>query len=236
MAQQKITPISYTYQHHNCKGLLYNVPTLTLAFKGIPQQSFTFNDGLFTIGREMGCDIHIDSLAIQPLHARVICRKGICTLQDTSKVNDTFVNHKPVKEHCLQADDLIRVGKHTLRFSLEKPASSTVENIILSSSSETRAEKTKPRHNGNVPGWLQFLSGRYLGKTINLKASLTDLSKHGIDKTLVAHRQEGYFISNLGNENSIQVANIDIGEKSWPLQDGDLIQVGSTKLQFYLEQ
>lgn len=210
------------------------MPTLTLAFKGTPQQSFTFKDGLFTIGREPGCDIVIDSLAVQPMHARVICRNDACILQDTSKINDTFVNHLPVKEHRLQADDLIRVGKHTLRFSLEQAAASNIENITLTSSAEN--ETKAATSNGSVPGWLQFLSGRYLGKTINLKAALTDLSKHGIDKTLVAHRQEGYFISNLGNENNIQVANVDIGEKSWPLQDGDLIQVGSTKLQFYLEQ
>lgn len=213
-----------------------SVPTLTLAFKGKMLHVYPLKEGLITIGREPSCDIHIDSLAIQPQHARILMRDGSCKLQDTGS-NDVFVNHKLISEHVLEDNDLIRIGKHTLRYSLDdaiaeaSPAIPAFEAAPTSTAADVNnPPKTRQR------GWIQVLSGSNLGKTIKLRAGLTDLGKMDLVPALISHRREGYFISNLGENSKFSVANQEIGDKIWLLKDGDVIQSGKLQLQFYLQE
>lgn len=192
---------------------------------------YPLKEGLITIGREPSCDIHIDSLAIQPQHARILMRDGSCNLQDTGS-DDVFVNHKLISEHVLEDNDLIRIGKHTLRYSLDDAIAETRPAIPIDPSpiSGEDANKTRPR------GWIQVLSGSDLGKTIQLRAGLTDLGKMDLMPALISLRREGYFISNLGENSEFSVANQEIGDNIWPLKDGDVIQSGKLQLQFYLQE
>lgn len=64
---------------------------------------------------------------------------------------------------------------------------------------------------------------------------MTDLGKAGIAPVLISLRRDGYYIANLGENDNLQVGDENIGEKTWPLMDGDLIQIGKLKLQFHLE-
>lgn len=219
------------------------MPTLTLAFKNKILQVFPLEDGLVNIGREPSCDIHIDSLAIEPQHARIVVRDKLCTISQGNSDNPTFVNHKPIDEYVLQDNDIIRIGKHTLRYrdeDLQAPLDNeqteftttppqTVEQPIAAS-----VKKTPKPTNPITAGWLQVMSGKNLGKTFKLQSGLTDLGTLGMAPALIALRQGGYFISNLTQDNELRVADQSIGDKSHPLHDGDVIKIGRLTLQFHL--
>lgn len=212
--------------------------TLTLEFKGKILQAFPLEDGLLSIGREPGCDIHIDSLAVERQHARIIIRNDQSTISQSSPDNPTFVNHKPIDETILKHNDLIRIGKHTLRYR-DEPLPVAVNNEkteFPTKSAETIVQTSTVINDTPVPaaGWLQVMSGRNLGKIFKLRAGLTDLGTLGMTPTLIALRQSGYFISSLTRNNQLSVADQDIGEKSHPLNDGDLIKIGRLTLQFHL--
>jgi pSer/pThr/pTyr-binding forkhead associated (FHA) protein len=214
------------------------VPTLTLAFKGNTLQVIPLHDGLMTIGREPSCDIHIDSLAISPQHARLLLRDGTCTLQNNTG-EETFVNHLPVSEQVLQDNDLIRIGKHTLRYANDGGTLPEIDHSVTTSAPEPVSEPMptpSPKASNNCEGWLQVLSGSHLGKTIKLRSGMTDLGKLGIAPALISLRHDGYYIANLGEDDNLRVGDENIGEKTWPLKDGDLIQINKLKLQFLLEQ
>lgn len=231
------------------------MPKLTLSFKGNILRILAVRDGPMTIGRDPSCDIHIDSLALQPVHARLVTSNGDSILQDNHSEGGTFVNHKPIEEQQLADNDIIRVGKHVLRFntadldSHEQPVlhdtppafSEAPARFTTSSPSpvQTKEQATAtrqapaPRH-ASANGWLQILNGKHLGKTLKLKSGLTNLGKHGLQPALITLRNDGYFISRLG-EDEIAVGNHDIGEKTWPLHNGDMIRIGQMQLQFYLQ-
>jgi pSer/pThr/pTyr-binding forkhead associated (FHA) protein len=211
------------------------VPTLTLAFKGNTLQVIPLRDGLMTIGREPSCDIHIDSLAIGPQHARLLLRDGACILQSQTG-EETFVNNQPVSEQPLQDNDLIRVGKHTLRYASAGEPLPESDNPVVASAPAPTPAVTPPTAGNSRDGWLQVLSGSHLGKTIKLRSGMTDLGKVGLAPALVSLRRDGYYIANLGEDDNLRVGSESIGEKTWPLKDGDLIQIDKLKLQFHLEQ
>lgn len=201
-------------------------------------QVIPLHDGLMTIGREPSCDIFIDSLAVGPQHARLLLRDGKCTLQNNSG-EETFVNQEPINEYILQDNDLIRVGKHTLRYTSAGEALPEINHSAVNDTPETVAAPTPASatpNRKNSDGCLQVLSGSELGKTIKLRSGMTDLGKAGIAPALVSLRRDGYYIANLGESDNLHVGDTNIGEKTWPLKDGDLIQIDKIKLQFHLEQ
>jgi pSer/pThr/pTyr-binding forkhead associated (FHA) protein len=209
------------------------VPKLTLSFKGKTLRLIAIKEGTMTIGRDPACDIHIDSLALQPVHARLITNNDSSVLHNDSGEEGTFVNHKPVYEHKLADDDLIRLGKHVLTYHVEDIV--THEPGFVTEVAEPPPPPPAPSpKKKQTRGWLQILSGKNLGKTLKLKSGLTDLGKHGLQSALITRRSDGYHISKLGNDD-ITVGNNDIGEKSWLLRDGDMIRIGSTQMQFYTQ-
>lgn len=209
------------------------MPTLTLAFKGNTLQVIPLHDGLMRIGREPSCDIHIDSLAISPQHARLLLRDGECTLQSNTG-EETFVNHLPVSEQVLQDNDLIRIGKHTLLYTNDAEPLAKIDHSTTASAHEP-TPAPPPATSNNSEGCLQVINGKHLGKTIKLRSGMTDLGKVGIAPALISLRRDGYYIANLGENDNLHVGDENIGERTWPLKDGDLIQIDKLKLQFYLE-
>ena len=212
------------------------MPTLTLAFKGNTLQVIPLHDGLMTIGREPSSDIHIDSLAVSPQHARILLQGGKCVLQNNTG-EETFLNHQPVTEQTLEDNDLIRIGKHTLRYISQGEALPEIDHLAPISEPDSLAptSDTTPAARIHKGGLLQVLSGADLGKTIKLRSGMTDLGKAGLAPALISLRRDGYYIANLGEDDNLLIGDENIGEKTWPLMDGDLIQIDKLKLQFHLE-
>lgn len=212
---------------------------LTLSFKGKTQRLIAIKEGAMTIGRDPTCDIHIDSLAVELVHARIETRNGTSVLYNDSGDVGTFVNHKPIYEHTLVDDDLIRIGKHVLTYS-ENDVVVHEPGFVTEVAEEPAPPPPPPGTPAAKPGkklpsgWLQILSGKQLGKTLKLKSSLTDLGKYGLQPALITRRSDGYHISKLGVED-INVGDNNIGEKSWLLQDGDIICIGNIQMQFYTQ-
>ena len=207
------------------------MPTLTLAFKGKTLQVLPLSESAVTIGRDPGHDIHIDSLAVEPEHARIELHDNHWVLIQGQHDNTTFVNHKPLHEHPLQNNDLVRIGKHTLQFRDDDPATANIDEPTLATP-PTGSSPESP--SATATGLLQVMSGKNLGKTIKLQSGLTDLSKLGMSPALIALRSNGYFISNLAKDYTLSVGDQEIGDKSWPLHDGDMIKLNQLTLQFHL--
>ena len=191
---------------------------LTLSFKDRKLKVFALQSGDCLIGRESDCNIPIDSLAIEPHHARVRpVGEGFIVepMGDTTQVR---VNEQTITEaQPLKAGDQIQIGKHTLRFSEES-------NVIGQSSVVTRMPTV---------GWIQIQSGSHLGRTIRLNKAFTRIGKPDVDLAVIAHRDQGYYLSHLLGDKTPQINHQDIGEASYKLQNEDQITVGELKLQFF---
>lgn len=192
---------------------------LTLSFKGKVLKVFPLEGDELIIGSDPSCAIHIDSLAVQQHHAKLTREGENYLLKDLNSPEGTFVNNEQIRSRTLKDGDLVRVGKHTLAF--QEVASIDDYGDALQS------------HKAPRDAWLQILSGNNLGKTVSLNRQLTNIGTTGVQTAVIARRNDGYFLSHLEGAQPPKVGDVPIGDRSWHLQDGDIIQIGNVRLQFY---
>jgi len=202
---------------------------LALSFKGKLLKQFPLRTGNWSIGRDSGCDLSIDSLAVSPVNARLHYTDGVATLEALPDTADVFINHQKISKQALVDNDMIRIGKHTLTYSVDD-----YQDTIASTENNTEREP-EPSPIENKSGWLQVLSGTNVGKTIHLKSSLTDLGKLGIQPALIARHRDGYYISSLSDDVAVKVNESMIGGHRTLLDDGVIIHIDKVQLQFYLQ-
>lgn len=221
------------------------MPKLTLSFKGKLLKYFPIGEGETIIGSAPESTVFIDSLAIQPRHASVTVDGDRAVLRDLGSPDGTFVNNARIgDEYVLKDGDNIRIGKHNLTYTpgpAEPVGTVALEEQFPEPVAEPEApeppveedlfqEAARPRH-----AFLQILNGQNLGKTISLNRKLINLGKSGVQMAVIAHRNDGYFLSHLEGDVTPKVGNAFIGDKAWQLSDGDVIQIGNVKMQFYLQ-
>lgn len=222
------------------------MPKLTLSFKGKLLKYFPIGEGETIIGSAPESAVFIDSLAIQPRHASITVAGEQATLRDLDTPDGTFVSGTRISsDYQLKDGDNIRVGKHNLIYSaasVEVAAEPTV-SVALEESIPDEPEEPETDESGQIDfeakaprhAFLQILNGQNLGKTISLNRKLMNLGKSGVQMAVIAHRNDGYFLSHLEGETSPKVGNVSIGDKAWQLNDGDVIQIGNIRMQFYLQ-
>ena len=208
---------------------------LTLSFKGKVLKVFPVLKGSMMLGSDPGCTIHIDSLALQPEHAQIDTVNNESVIRDLNTDEGTFIGQTKLESlHPLKDGDIIRVGKHTLAYSFSEDITSEAdavhENLV-----EEEPAPIKMEAQEKTQGWLQILNGANLGKTMSLNKSMTNLGKPGVSTAVITKRQDGYFISQLEGDHPLLIKNKELGEKSQQLTDGDTIQIGNIKMQFYIE-
>ncbi|MBE0509630.1 MAG: FHA domain-containing protein [Chromatiales bacterium] len=205
---------------------------LTLTFKGKVLKAYQVTAGEMLIGSDSGCQIHIDTLALSPKHASIMTANHISTLQDLGGEGGTFLNGKAITEtQTLKHDDEIRLGKHSLTYTADLADLAAQEGGLSEPEPEPVqiSAKSLQKH-----AWMQILNGANVGKTISLNRTLTNLGKPGVQLAVIARRGEGYYLSHLEGERSPSVDGVAIGDQSYPLQDGNIIQIGNVKMQFTL--
>ncbi len=194
---------------------------LTLSFKDKKLKIFPLLEDEILVGRDPGCQIHIDSLAVQPRHV-VIRREGdqwrVAPAGDSDKVT---VNNQPLDEHLLADGDHIKVGKHLLTFSDEAAGTATVTPI-------------EAARNPAI-GWLQIMNGSHLGRTIRLDRAMTRIGKSGRNSAMIARRKDGYYISHLEGDAPPSVNGHELGPTARRLMDGDRLTIGRLELHFFLD-
>lgn len=207
---------------------------LTLTFKGKVLKAYQVVAGEMYVGSDPDCHIHVDSLALQGKHCSINTQQHTSVLRDLSGEGGTFLNNKAVTEpQTLNHDDEIRIGKHSLLFTTDLSdlaAQEAAQNEPVQPAASTSDASIR----GSKHAWMQILNGANVGKTISLNRTLTNLGKPGVQLAVIARRGEGYYLSHLEGERPPAVDGVSIGDQSYPLQDGNIIQIGNVKMQFTL--
>lgn len=81
------------------------------------------------IGRKPHNDIQIDNLAVSGEHAAIITILNDSFIEDLGSTNGTMVNGKPIKKHFLQANDVIEIGKHKLKYFNDAPSQTSAADF-----------------------------------------------------------------------------------------------------------
>ncbi|MGA7800805.1 MAG: PilZ domain-containing protein [Gammaproteobacteria bacterium] len=199
------------------------MPRLTLSFKDKRLKIYPLLEDELLVGRDPACGVHIDSLAVEPVHARIHRLGADYHLVPAEGVTGVVVNHNPISGDCqLHDGDLIQIGKHTLTFAQEAPVDDTSASV----------GNNRPL----VTGWMQIMSGSHLGRTIRLDRAMTRLGKSESQTAMVVRRNDGYYLSHLQGEDSPLVNDQSIGERTHRLGNGETVRIGDLELHFFLEE
>jgi pSer/pThr/pTyr-binding forkhead associated (FHA) protein len=86
---------------------------------------FLKNPGIFTIGRDPTCEIHILENDVSRFHARLIWDGHVLTIEDLRSKNGVFLNGSRIVCYKLDTDDIVGIGSCT--FQISKNECSAVE-------------------------------------------------------------------------------------------------------------
>ena len=92
-----------------------------LSLEGSVIREMNLDKERVTIGRKPQNDIQIENLAVSSEHARIVTILNDSFLEDMGSTNGTLVNGNPIKKHILQNNDVIEIGKYTLKFVGDTP-------------------------------------------------------------------------------------------------------------------
>jgi len=207
----------------------------TVFFKDKPIQSSLFDSGVIHIGRDETNDIQLDSLAIAPAHAVVVLKDNGNVIK---QLNDDFpliVNGETIRETNLENGDKITIGKHAIVFNSSVVIASDLhKDTLLSKDIASLNQEIKPAV--KLPeANLQVISGKHIGRLIPLKKAMTRLGRGGDGIVVISKRKEGYFISALEHDNSLQVNQQPLGEQTLKLQHNDTVIIDNSAMQFFID-
>ena len=237
---------------------------LVLKFRDATLQEIHVTKPTLTIGRVDKNDIKIENLAVSRQHARIVKDGDRYIMEDLNSLNGTFVNGKKVMKCILRNGDEIFVGKHTLLFidEEEKPIEmrkdidiSLAEKTVILDTKKQRervppagdAKPTIQEKPSELKGGISIISGGIGQEDIELTKRLTIGGKgDGADIKLkglfvgkigfiISKRPNGFFITHSGGRSMTKVNGVSV-EGQRELRDGDIIDIGSTRMQFYTKK
>lgn len=89
---------------------------IILSMDGVRVKEYALEKERMLIGRKASNDIVIDNLAVSGEHAAIITILHDSFLEDLDSTNGLIINGVATKKHFLQNNDVIEIGKHTLKY------------------------------------------------------------------------------------------------------------------------
>ena len=238
------------------------MPNLTLTFKDITLGDYPLQRGhSLTIGRRKNNDVIIENLAVSSHHAKIDSVADGFVLVDLKSKNGSFVNEQLINSHWLKNGDVINIGKHSLFFSYSEDEvipgedSDEMDQTMVIDTSQHRSMMKKSNSKASNPlakvnmneiaGVLTYLAGG--NGNIKLKGKITKLGKHptsdivvkglfvGRTSVTISRRPDGFYLSYVSGLSKPKVNEKKV-KQSIILNDFDIIDIGSTKMQFFIQK
>ncbi len=205
------------------------------------------------IGRRAGNDIQLDSPGVSKEHAAIQTVGNDHIFEDIGSTNGSTVNGGRVSRHILQNGDVIGLDAYQIKYVNAKanPEMDFDRTLMINTTNleigiaRDAAEKTggRPalvptarasRRSGFPLGGVRDLHGKFAENEIELEQPLKTFGATGLQTAVIMRRPQGYFIAHVEGNKPARVNGQAIGEGLQALQDGDLIEVGREKLEFFL--
>jgi pSer/pThr/pTyr-binding forkhead associated (FHA) protein len=217
------------------------------------------------IGRSPDNDLPVDNLAVSNYHARVYFEGGRLVVEDLDSLNGTFVNDMRVERATLHDGDSIHIGKHHIKVdatgdapvpwdSGRKAAAPRINETMVLDTKERREMLQQAAASGErtqfaagrlkVPT-LIVLNGRTDQKEYMLTSKLTVIGKSAMATVRlkgwfkphmaaqINQRDDGFYI---GPGDTVPTVNGSPIQGPVRLKDGDVIEVGSVRLNFIFRE
>ena len=235
------------------------MPTITLKFKNNIVGTFDLQPNQsVTIGRLDDNDIVIENLAVSGRHAKIDMVGEGYLLTDLQSKNGCFVNEKLVASHWLNHGDVVSIGKHILQFAYNEgeprppaPTTNQRDQTMVMDTGHYRDMLSKSggahlsSEDGKPVGVLSYLAGGEgefelarklvkIGKDPNSDIHVSGLTVGNTSAT-ISKRPNGYVLSYVAGLSKPKL-NGKAVKQSIALNEFDVIEIGSLKLQFFTKE
>ncbi|MGZ6275508.1 MAG: FHA domain-containing protein [Syntrophales bacterium] len=228
-----------------------------LKFKEAVIREIPLDQDVMTIGRKKDNDIVIDNQAVSGYHARIKKEANSLFVEDVNSLNGTFINGQKISKGELHNGDVILIGVHTLDVILEKARETDLkgfavrgrsmdETVVVGAEEQKKILASQDKEKPEILGGFIVIEGSTEKRDYLLKERVTTIGKEdgaGIHlrgffapkvAALVNRRKEGYFITPAGGK-TLKVNGQKVDHK-YDLKDGDIVEAGGLKLQYYVKE
>jgi pSer/pThr/pTyr-binding forkhead associated (FHA) protein len=228
-----------------------------LKFKEAVVKEIPLDRDVITIGRKAENDIAIDNQAISGHHAKITKEGDAIFIEDANSLNGTYVNGQKVFKSELYNGDVILIGVHTLEVISDKiretdtkgfavRGRSMDETMVIAPEDQKKILASADKEKPDILGGFIVIEGSMDKRDYLLKERVTTIGKEdsaGIHlkgffapkvTALINRRKEGYFITPAGGK-SLKVNGQQVDHR-YDLKDGDIVETGGLKLQFYIKE
>lgn len=228
-----------------------------LKFKEALIKEIPLDKPVITIGRKAENDIVIDNQAVSGFHAKILAEGEAFSIEDLGSLNGTFVNGQRVTKIDLDNGDIVLIGIHSLEVDCpprregerQGPAvrgRSMDETMVIDPASQKRMLEATAKAVEEVLGGFVIVEGSADKREYELKDRVVTIGKDESAAirlkgffapavaALVNRRKEGYFMTPASGK-SFKVNGQDVKTR-YDLKDGDLVEVGNLKMQFYIKE
>lgn len=169
-------------------------------------------EGILSIGRESDNHVVLDHPTVSRHHARILCARGTCRLEDLESSNGSFVDGERVVSASLTRGSRIRFGDATL--TLASPSSETTMAWLEMEEERFRLSAS------------EVIIGRSSDAFMRLTDQLASRRHARIDR-----RGSIFVLTDLNSTNGTFVNDRSVHDHV--LRDGDRIRIGRTQLKFH---
>ncbi len=228
-----------------------------LKFKEAVIREIPLDQDVITIGRKTDNDIVIDNQAVSGYHARIKKEGNSLFIEDASSLNGTFINGQKISKGELHNGDVVLIGVHTLDVIVEKARETEAkgfavrgrsmdETVVIGAEEQKKILAAQDKEKPEILGGFIVIEGSTDKRDYLLKERVTTIGKEdgaGIHlkgffapkvAALVNRRKEGYFITPAGGK-TLKVNGQKVDHK-YDLKDGDVVEAGGLKLQYYVKE
>jgi pSer/pThr/pTyr-binding forkhead associated (FHA) protein len=197
-----------------------------------------------TIGRSRDSDIFLEDVTVHRKQASIIrTPTGSYILRDDHGSGDTLVNGKPITEHDLQSSDELSFGQTKMIFYANEGTrpfqlpSSRGKELYLGKSIDPQSTAIARLHLSNPQNAMQNIElqpGMTIGRSRECDIFLEDLTVSRHHATIEESTSGGYEIVDNKSATGTLVNGRPVTRHK--LQEGDIIQVGNTRLTFNISR
>lgn len=226
---------------------------LIVTMNGSVVGNFFIEKPRVTIGRRSGNDIQLDDPGVSKEHAVIQTVGNDHIFEDLGSTNGSAINGSRITRHILQNGDVIELDGYQLKYVNVKanPEMDFDRTLMIRTVDRGVGEAARSASGGDVPsvktartsrrscfplGGVKGVKGEFVGQEIELERPLKTFGTAGLQLAVILRRPPGYFIALVEGRKPPRVNGHAIGSEPHALQDGDLIEVGQEKLEFFLKQ
>ena len=218
------------------------MPKLVLMHDGAVIREYPLDKERVSVGRRPSNDIQLDDQTVSGTHAIFLVLHHVY-VEDQNSTNGVLLNGKRVGKRQLEHGDIVRIGRHELKF-IDDKAQDFERTVIISAATMSTPVPAAPAAAGvstpaptlpTTPMVVRIVSGPKNGTVIELKKPYTTLGTPGGEMAVIAKRGARFFLMPMQGTASSRPPSLNgkpLQAESQVLTLGDIIEVAGSRLQF----